>query len=450
MVKLNYNHWQNTYGENNMNTQQILEKQQKYLWPNHILYYTEPLPLDHGNGMYVWDVEGRQYLDFFAGILTTSVGHNHPKVTGRVQEQAAKLIHSSTLYPNENHVNLAEKIAQLTPGKLQVSFFTNSGTEADETAVVLAQTYTGSQEVIALRHAYSGRSPMGMSLTGHSGWRIGGTYIAGIKHAHTPYCYRCPLKLTYPGCGIACAEDVEDLIRTTTSGRIAAFIAEPIQGVGGFITPPPEYFKIVVEIIRRYGGLFICDEVQTGFGRTGDKWFGIEHWGVEPEIMTMAKGMANGLPMGNTITTPEIAQSLVGKASISTFGGNPLSSAASLATIEVMETEATPQHIATMGAHLRAGLERLQEKYPLIGEVRGMGLMQGVEVVKDRQSKEPAPQAVIAVFEQTRARGLLIGKGGLYGNVLRIAPPLIAQKEHVDEALDILDHAFAQVQEMNG
>jgi 4-aminobutyrate aminotransferase len=431
-----------------MNTQQILEKQKKYLWPNHILYYTEPLPLDHGNGMYVWDVEGRRYLDFFAGILTTSVGHNHPKVTGRVQEQATKLIHSSTLYPHENHVNLAEKMAQLTPGSLQVSFFTNSGTEADETAIVLAQAYTGSQEVIALRHAYSGRSPMGMSLTGHAGWRIGGTHIAGIKHALSPYCYRCPLKLTYPGCGIACAEDVQDLIRTTTSGRIAAFIAEPIQGVGGFITPPPEYFRIVVEIIRRYGGLFICDEVQTGFGRTGGQWFGIEHWGVEPEIMTMAKGIANGLPMGNTITTPEIAQSLVGKASISTFGGNPLSTAASLATLEVMEEEAHPQHCAEVGAHLRAGLEKLHDKYPLIGEVRGMGLMQGVELVKDRRSKEPAPQAVLAVFEQTRARGLLIGKGGLYGNVIRIAPPLIAQKEHVDEAINILDHAFAQAQEM--
>jgi 4-aminobutyrate aminotransferase len=220
--------------------------------------------------------------------------------------------------------------------------------------------------------------------------------------------------------------------------------------VGGFVTPPPEYFKIVVEIVHNYGGLFICDEVQTGFGRTGHKWFGIEHWDVEPDIMTMAKGIANGLPMGNTITTEEIAQGMVGKGlTISTFGGNPLSTAASLATLEVMEEEATPQHIAEVGDYLRAGLEKLQDKYPLIGDVRGMGLMQGVEMVKDRQTKEPAPEAVVAVFEQTRARGLLIGKGGMYNNVLRIAPPLIATKEHVDEALNILDHAFAQVQEMN-
>lgn len=433
-----------------MNKQEILEKQKKYLWPNHILYYTEPMPLDHGDGMYVWDVEGHKYLDFFAGILTTSVGHNHPRVTQRVQEQAAKLLHSSTLYPNENHVKLAEKMAEITPGKLQTSYFTNSGTEADETAVMLAKTYTGYQEIIALRHGYSGRSPMGMSLTGQAGWRIGGTHILGIKHAMNPYCYRCPLKMTYPSCGVACAEDVEEVIKTSTSGRIAAFLAEPIQGVGGFVTPPPEYFKIVVEIAHNYGGLFICDEVQTGFGRTGHKWFGIEHWEVEPDIMTMAKGIANGLPMGNTITTEEIAQGMVGKgATISTFGGNPLSTVASLATIEVMEEEATPQHIAEVGGQLRAGLEKLQEKYPLIGDVRGMGLMQGVEMVKDRQTKEPAPEAVVAVFEQTRARGLLIGKGGMYNNVLRIAPPLIATKEHVEEALGILDHAFAQVQEMN-
>jgi 4-aminobutyrate aminotransferase len=433
-----------------MDKQEILEKQKKYLWPNHLLYYTEPMPLDHGDGMYVWDVEGNKYLDFFAGILTTSVGHNNPKVTQRVQEQAAKLLHSSTLYPNENHVRLAEKMAEITPGKLQTSYFTNSGTEADETAVMLAKSYTGYQEVIALRHGYSGRSPLGMSLTGQAGWRIGGTHILGIKHAINPYCYRCPLKMTYPSCGVACAEDVEEVIKTSTSGRVAALIAEPIQGVGGFVTPPKEYFKIVVEIVHNYGGLFICDEVQTGFGRTGDKWFGIEHWDVEPDVMTMAKGIANGLPMGNTITTEEIAQGTVGKGlTISTFGGNPLSTAASLATLEVMEEEATPQHIAEVGDYLRAGLEKLQDKYPLIGDVRGMGLMQGVEMVKDRQTKEPAPEAVVAVFEQTRARGLLIGKGGMYNNVLRIAPPLIATKEHVDEALNILDHAFAQVQEMN-
>ena len=431
-------------------TEEIIAKQQQYLWPNHILYYTEPLPLDHGDGMYVWDVENNKYLDFFGGILTTSVGHNHPKVVERVQAQVGKLIHSSTLYPNENHVNLAEKIAQIAPGQLQTSYFTNSGTEADETAVILAKVYTGAQEIIALRHGYSGRSAIGMSLTGQASWRIGGTQFPGVKHALNPYCYRCPLKMSYPSCGVACAEDIEEVIKTTTSGTIAAFIAEPIQGVGGFVTPPKEYFQIAVEIIKRYGGLFICDEVQTGFGRTGGQWFGIEHWAVEPDIMTMAKGIANGLPMGNTITTPEIAQSLLGRGvTISTFGGNPVSTAAALATIETMEEEANPSHVAEVGQRLREGLEKLGDKYPLIGEVRGMGLMQGVELVKDQRSKEPAPQEVAFLFEETRKRGLLIGKGGLYANVLRIAPPLTAQAEHVDEALEILDHALAAVHELS-
>lgn len=426
---------------------EILAKQKKYLFPNHLLYYTEPMPLERGDGMYVWDVEGKKYLDFFGGILTTSIGHNRPEVNQAVQQQTEKMIHSSTLYPNEAHVNLAEKMAEIAPGKLQVSYFTPSGSDADETAVFLAKTHTGQSEIVALRHGYSGRSAMGMSLTGHASWRVGGTHVAGIKHAINPYCYRCPYKMTYPSCGVACAQDVEEVIKTTTSGKIAAFLAEPIQGVGGFITPPPEYFKIVHEIIKHYGGLFIADEVQTGFGRTGDKWFGIEHWDVEPDIMTMAKGIANGFPLANTMTTPEIAESTVNAGlTISTFGGNPVSCAASLATLNVMEKEANPEHCAKIGNLLRAGLEKLQEKYSVIGDVRGKGLMQGLELVKDRTSKEPSTEATRHLFEATRKLGLLIGKGGLNGNVIRISPPLTANEEDVAIALDILDKAFVEVQ----
>jgi 4-aminobutyrate aminotransferase len=434
-----------------MDKRTILEKQKQYLWPNHILYYTEPLPLDYGEGLYVWDAEGKRYLDFFGGILTTSVGHNNPRVVEAVRAQVGKLIHSSTLYPNANHVALAEKMAEITPGNLQMSFFTNSGSEANETAIVAAQTYTDHREIVALRHAYSGRTSLTMSVTAHSTWKLGKSFSPDIKHAVNPYCYRCPLKLSYPSCGVACAQDIEEVIRTTTGGKIAAFMAEPIQGVGGFITPPPEYFKIAVEIARHYGGVFICDEVQTGFGRTGTYWFGISHWDVEPEIMTMAKGIANGLPMGNTIAEPEIAQAMAGKGlSLSTFGGNPVSTAASLATIETIEEEAPPYAIAIVGEQLRQGLDRLQEKYPLIGDVRGKGLMQGMEFVLNRQTKEPAPQAVAQLFEETRARGLLVGKGGLYGNVVRIAPPLTASADQVAEALDILDHALAAVHETLG
>jgi alanine-glyoxylate transaminase/(R)-3-amino-2-methylpropionate-pyruvate transaminase len=434
-----------------MDKRTILEKQKQFLWPNHILYYTEPLALDHGEGLYVWDVDGKRYLDFFGGILTTSVGHNSPRVVEAVRDQVSKLIHSSTLYPNANHVALAEKMAEITPGRLQMSFFTNSGSEANETAIVAAQTYTDNREIVALRHAYSGRTSLTMSVTAHSTWKLGKSFSPDIKHAVNPYCYRCPLKLSYPSCGVACAQDIEDVIRTMTSGRIAAFMAEPIQGVGGFITPPPEYFKIAVEIARHYGGVFICDEVQTGFGRTGTYWFGISHWGVEPEIMTMAKGIANGLPMGNTITEPQVAQAMVGKGlSLSTFGGNPVSTAASLATIETIEEEAPPLAVAILGDQLRAGLDRLGEKYPLIGDVRGKGLMQGIEFVLDRNTKEPAAQAVGQLFEETRARGLLVGKGGLYGNVVRIAPPLTASAEQIGEALDILDHSLAAVHETMG
>ena len=431
-----------------MNRQEILEKQRAYLWPNHILYYTEPLPLDHGDGLDVWDVDGNKYLDFFGGILTTSVGHNHPRVVEAVREQVGKLIHSSTLYPNANHVALAEKLAEIAPGQLQTSYFTNSGSEANETAIVAAQTFTDQREIVALRHAYSGRTSLTMSVTAHATWKVGKSFSPDIKHAINPYCFRCPLKLTYPSCGVACAQDVEDVIRTTTSGRIAAFMAEPIQGVGGFITPPDEYFGIVTEIARSYGGLFICDEVQTGFGRTGTHWFGISHWNVEPDLMTMAKGIANGFPMGNTMARSEVAAALPGKGlTISTFGGNPVSTAAAKATIEALEEEAPPSRVAQVGSLLRAGLDRFKERYPLIGEVRGKGLMQGMEFVTDMQSKQPAPKAVSQLFEETRARGLLMGKGGLYGNVIRISPPLTATEEHVARALEILDHALAAVHE---
>ena len=228
-------------------------------------------------------------------------------------------------------------------------------------------------------------------------------------------------------------------------------MAEPIQGVGGFITPPDEYFQLAVEIARHYGGVFICDEVQTGFGRTGTHWFGIAHWGVEPEIMTMAKGIANGMPLANTITVPEVAQAMVGKGlTISTFGGNPVSTAAALGTLEAMEEAGGPERFAGLGARLRGGLDRLGEKYPLIGDVRGKGLMQGIEMVSDRQSKAPAPKAVAQLFEETRARGLLIGKGGLYGNVTRISPPLTVSEAQIDQALEILDYALAVVHETQG
>ena len=419
------------------------QKHKEFLFPCVANYYKEPLVIDRGEGCYLFSKDGKKYLDFFGGILTVCVGHCNPKVTEKINEQTKKLQHTSTLYPTENIVILAEKLAQISPGRLQKSFFTSSGTEADETAIFLAQHFTGNQEIVALRHGYSERSMLAMSLTAHSAWRHGGTQIAGIKHAVNPYCYRCPFGLTYPNCDIKCAQDIEELILTTTTGEIAGFLAEPIQGVGGFITAPKEYFQVAVPIIKKYGGVFICDEVQTGFGRTGKKMFGIEHWEIEPDIMTCAKGMANGVPIGATIATAEIADSFTGL-TISTFGGNPVSMTAALATIQTIEEENLAQNAYEVGGYLRDGLLELQKKYPSIGDVRGMGLMLGVEFVGD--NKTPDPEIVVRLFEETKKEGVLIGKGGLYGNVIRIAPPLNISKTEVDDFIHVLDPALSRCQ----
>lgn len=266
----------------------------------------------------------------------------------------------------------------------------------------------------------------------------------GVAHAMNPYCYRCPYGLSYPDCGVKCAEDVENVIQTSTSGAIAGMLAEPIQGLGGFITPPPEYFKIVFKTVKKYGGDFISDEVQTAWGRTGKKWFGIEHWEVVPDIITSAKGLGNGVPIGITMTRPEIASSFKGF-QISTFGGNPVTSVAAKAVIDLIEEDRLMDNAHTVGQHFRQGLEGLKDKYDLIGDVRGMGLMQALELVKDRKTKEPAGAETNRVLDEARRTGLIIGKGGLYGNAIRMSPPLNISKADVDEAIRMLDKAFAAV-----
>ncbi|MBZ5695349.1 MAG: aspartate aminotransferase family protein [Acidobacteriia bacterium] len=425
-------------------SEEIVRKHREYLWPAVTNYYREPLVADHASMQYLWDIEGNKYLDFFGGIVTIGVGHCNPKVTSKIKAQVDKLQHTSTLFPTEAIVALAEKLAQITPGRLQKSFFTNSGTEANEAAILLARMASSSYDVVALRHAYAGASTLTKGVTAQAAWRKSGVINVGVAHAVNPYCYRCPLHLKYPDCGVACASDVESLIQTATSGTIAAFIAEPIQGVAGFITPPPEYFKIVYRIVKNYGGLFISDEVQTGFGRTGKKWFGIEQWEVTPDIITCAKGMANGVPVGATITTAELADKFQGL-TISTFGGNPVTSVAARAVIEVIEEENLRENTYVVGGYFRTKLEELKEKYPLIGDVRGMGMMQALELVRDRQTKEPAPAETAELMERARANGLLIGKGGLYGNVIRMAPPMNISKSDVDEGMRLLDKSLGEV-----
>ncbi len=428
-----------------MTKEEILKKHKQYLFPSISTYYSDPLVTDHASMQHVWDVEGNKYLDFFGGIVTISVGHANPRVTGKIKAQIDKLQHASTVFPNEAIVALAEKIAQITPGEISQSFFSNSGTEANETAVQLARTFTGNFEVVALRHGYSGRSLLAQSLTGHNTWRKSLAAPApGIAHAMNAYCYRCPLGKTYPSCEVACAKDVEAVIQTATSGKIAAFVAEPIQGVGGFITPPKEYFKIVFKIVKDYGGLFISDEVQTGWGRTGKRWFGIEQWEVTPDILTAAKGLANGVPVGLTATRPEIAAGFKGL-QISTFGGNPVTSVAAKATIDLIEEDRLLDNADVVGRYYREGLEQLKEKHEFIGDVRGMGLLQAIELVKDRASKAPAPEATNEFMEQCRKRGLLVGKGGLFANVIRTSPPLNISKADVDDAISIMDLAFSAI-----
>jgi len=429
-----------------MTKDEIVRKKQEYVFNCVTTYFRDPLVIDHAKGEYVWDLDGKQYLDFLGGIVTISVGHSNEKVTAKIKAQIDRVQHTSTLFLTEALVTLAEKVAQIAPGRLKKSYFSNSGTEANEVAIATARTYTDNYEMVALRHGYSGHSQLAKSLTGLHTWRKAGVIPYGIVHAPGPYCYRCPYGLTYPSCELHCAKDVEEVIKTSSSGQIAGMIAETIQGLGGFIVPPPGYFKIVANIVRNYGGLFIADEVQTAWGRTGRKWWGIEHWEVEPDIITAAKSMANGVPVGLTLTRPEIADAYKGL-TISTFGGNPVTCVAAKATIDLIEEERLMDNAEAVGNHLNQGLKALQEKNALIGDVRGMGLMQGMELVKDRRTKEPATEAANLVMERARTNGLLLGKGGLYGNVIRMSPPLNISKADVDQALALLDKSFAETAE---
>ncbi len=424
-----------------MTKQEILLAQKEYIFPAVFNYFKEPLVVSHAKDQYVWDADGNQYLDFFGGIVTVSLGHCNETVNARVHEQIDKLEHVSTVFVNEPQVRLAMKLAQITPDRaLTRSFFTNSGSEANETAITAARCYTGSTEIIALRHSYHGRTQATMGLTGQAAWKLGPPQ-AGVVHAANAYCYRCPFGLEYPSCELKCAQDIEQVIRTSTSGKVAALIAEPIQGVGGFITPPQEYFKIVTDIVRKYGGLFIADEVQTAWGRTGSKWFGIEHWDVVPDIITSAKGLGNGMPIGVTIARPEVADAMKGLM-ISTFGGNPVVTTAARAVLDYIDEQNILANTEEVGQYLKYGLLELKAKHRLIGDVRGMGLLLAIELVDDRRTKAPATAATLQLMEHAKQNRIMIGRGGLSGNVIRLSPPMNISRTDVDEFLLRLDASF--------
>jgi alanine-glyoxylate transaminase/(R)-3-amino-2-methylpropionate-pyruvate transaminase len=423
---------------------EVLALRRRHVNPAVFTLYREPLMIVEGKMQYLFDETGRRYLDLFAGIVTVSCGHCHPKVLQRVQEQTATLQHTTTIYLHPSLSLFARKLASKMPAGLDVTYFVNSGSEANDLAITMARLFTGNTDVIAVRNAYHGGSPSSVGLTSHYTWKYPLAGPAGVHHALCPDPSVSRSGGTAEEITMRSAADIRELIRYSTPGAIAAFIAEPIQGVGGVTRAAPGYFREAYAIAREYGGVCIADEVQTGFGRTGEHYWGFQNYGVTPDIVTMAKGIGNGVPLAAVTTRREIAEALARRLHFNTFGGNPVSMAAGLAVLEVIDEEGLQENARKLGARFLRGLCRLQERHPLVGEVRGMGLMLGLALVTDRASRAPATAETLEVLESAREMGVLMGKGGLDGNVLRIKPPLCITADDVDFALDVLDRALAR------
>ena len=403
------------------------------------LYYDEPISLVDGEGRRVTDAEGITYLDFFGGILTTMSGYNVPEIVEAVKAQAERMVHTSTLYLIEPQIELAERIAELSGIPDAKVFFTNSGTEANDTALMLATQYRRSNQILALRGSYHGKSHSAVAITGQRSWSPTSMSPFTVTYVQSGYKLRSPFShLPDQEFVAACVADLEDLLGVATAGEVAAMIVEPIQGVGGFVTPPDGFLGAMEEVLDREGILLISDEVQTGWGRTGEHFWGYQAHGVTPDILTFAKGLGNGLAIAGVVARAEIMDCL-GANSISTFGGNPLSTAAALANLEYVLEHDLQSNAQKMGGQLREGLDVIAGETPQIVDVRGKGLMLGVELGDEAGSPDPALTA--RIMEECKAGRLLVGKGGLFGNTLRIAPPLSVTADEVAEGLDILGAA---------
>ena len=407
------------------------------------LYYRDPISIVDGEGRHVVDAEGNRYLDFFGGILTTMTGYRIPEVVNAIREQAGKMLHTSTLYLIESQIELAEKIAELSGIPDAKVFFTNSGTEANDAALMLATQYRKSNQILAMRGSYHGKSHSAVGVTGQAAWSATQLSPFHTVYVHSGYKYRSPFgHLPDDEFIAACVADLDDLLKIAVAGDVACLIAEPIQGVGGFATPPDGFFGAIKERLDQHGILFISDEVQTGWGRTGEHFWGYEAHGITPDILTFAKGLGNGLAMAGVVARADVMDTLQAN-SISTFGGNPLATTGALANLNYLLEHDLQTNSQKVGQQLINGLRNLADEVPAIGEVRGKGLMIGVELVEPG-SKHPDVAVTAEMMERARANGLLIGKGGLLGNVLRIAPPLSLTEDEAAEGLELLSSAARQ------
>lgn len=429
--------------------QELLEIRKKHFLPTAFLYYKNPIQLVKAKGNYVWDEEGKEYLDAIGGIVCNSAGHNHPKIQEALIEMIKndEIQHTSTIYINHHPSNLAKKILSEAPEGIDRCSFTNSGSEANELAIMASRNATGESMIINLKHGYHGGTSGTLASCGQYSWRFRAQVVASVAAAQAPYCYRCPFNKspnTYD-CHLECAKDIENTIQTATCGKIAGFIAEPVMGIGGVIVPPNEYFSLAAKIVHNYGGKYISDEVQTGSGRCGGNFLLTKELNIDADIITMAKGFGNGAPIGAVLMKSDIADLMSGKLYFNTFGSDPYQTMQALKTMEIIEEENLIKNAKDIGKYLIDSLNELKQKHQLIGDVRGRGLLIGIELVKDKKTKEYANKECIELMELTKDKGLLIGKGGLFGNVIRIAPALSINRQQADFILKIIDESLKKI-----